>query len=426
MKIGRYQILDEIGRGAMGIVYRAHDPNLDIIVALKVLRKDRLSSEPFVRRFMAEARVLGRLDHPEIVRVFNVDRDGDDVYIAMEFVQGEPLNEVMKKQGYPREMIADFGVRMAEALDCAHKKGVIHRDVKPSNILSVPGGRLKITDFGIAHIEDPSRAEETQVGEILGTPAYMSPEQVLGRPVDGRSDLFSLGIILYEMAAGTRPFQGQGLNAIFNAITNEVPPPVHAANPEISRELSAVIMKCLGKLPEARYADCGELAAAIRSAVAVASSEPAPPGRSGTAGKFGSAARGAARFPVWARVLAGCVVALCLLALFWGRSAPPTGQAPVSSGATAPQATPQNTPQAAAQVAPRQAPSRLKAESSPSGATLRVDGVALGITPQTVSLAPGKHEVVLILANYEPWEAQVELEKDKETPVLATLAAQGK
>lgn len=411
MKIGRYQILDEIGRGAMGIVYRAHDPNLDIIVALKVLRKERLTSEPFVRRFMAEARVLGRLDHPEIVRVFNVDRDGDDVYIAMEFIDGEPLSDLMKKKGYCPEVIADFGVHMAEALDYAHKKGVIHRDVKPSNILSMPGGRLKITDFGIAHIEDPSRAEETQVGEILGTPAYMSPEQVLGRPVDGRSDLFSLAIILYEMAAGARPFQGQGMNAIFQAITNEVPAPVHASNPEISRAFSTVIMKSLGKSPEARYTDCGAMAAALRLATEVAG--PAAQGGSGRGGNVRAEKAGTFRMPGWAWIVAGGVGALCLLALFLGRSVTPPGPAPAREGAMAPQA------------ALGQAPSRLKAESNPSGATLRVDGVALGTTPQTVALAPGKHEVVLSLADHEPWEAQVEVEKDKETPVSVTLAAQG-
>ena len=267
MKIGRYQIIEEIGRGAMGVVYKAHDPNLDIILALKVLRKDRVTNEPFVRRFMAEARALGRLDHAEIVRVFNVDRDGDDVYIAMEFIEGEPVSSLMKKQQFAPEAVADFGIRMANALDYAHKKGIIHRDVKPSNILCTTDGKLKITDFGIAHIEDPSSAEETQAGEILGTPAYMSPEQVLGRPVDGRSDLFSLGIILYEMAASARPFQGQGMSAIFNAITNEVPTPIQTINPKFSRPISEVIMKCLSKSPETRYSDCRELATVMRSAV---------------------------------------------------------------------------------------------------------------------------------------------------------------
>ena len=248
------------------MVYKAHDPNLDIIVALKVLRKDRVANEPFVRRFMAEARALGRLDHPEVVRVFNVDRDGDDVYIAMEFIVGAPLSAIMKQQSFTPAAIADFGRRMGGALAYAHQKGIIHRDVKPANILWTGDGKVKITDFGIAHIEDPSGHEETLAGEILGTPAYMSPEQVLGRPVDGRSDLFSLGIILYEMATRSRPFLGQGLHEIFSAITGAQPEPIAALNPEMPAPLCAVIMKCLNKSPQERYADCGELSAALASA----------------------------------------------------------------------------------------------------------------------------------------------------------------
>jgi serine/threonine-protein kinase len=196
MNFGRYRIEKEIGRGGMGVVYLAQDPNLDLLVALKVLRQDRLGNEDLVRRFLAEAKALGRLDHPNIVRVFNVDRDGDNVYIAMEFIEGESLAALMKVESFKADYIAEFGARIAEALDSAHRNGIVHRDVKPSNILLKADGRFKITDFGIAHIEDPSAPDQTQAGEILGTPSYMSPEQILGRPVDGRSDIFSLGIIL--------------------------------------------------------------------------------------------------------------------------------------------------------------------------------------------------------------------------------------
>ncbi|NMC74873.1 MAG: serine/threonine protein kinase [Geobacteraceae bacterium] len=224
MNIGRYRVVKEIGRGSMGVVYQAEDPNLDLLVALKVLRQDRLANEAFVRRFLSEAKALGRLDHPNIVRVFNVDRDGDTVYIAMEFIEGESLASRMKRQAFSPEALAEFGATVAEALDSAHRSGIVHRDVKPSNILVKSDGRFKITDFGIAHIDDPCAPEQTQAGEILGTPAYMSPEQVLGRPVDGRSDLFSLGIILYELATGTRPFGGEGIHAIFTAIAQETPP----------------------------------------------------------------------------------------------------------------------------------------------------------------------------------------------------------
>lgn len=390
----------------MGVVYNAHDPNLDIVLALKVLRKDRLTNEPFVRRFMAEARALGRLDHPEVVRVYNVDRDGEEVYIAMEFIQGEPISSLMKKQEFSPEAIADFGARMAEALDYAHKKGIIHRDVKPSNILCTPDGKLKITDFGIAHIEDPSGVEETQAGEILGTPAYMSPEQVLGRPVDGRSDLFSLGIILYEMATGSRPFQGQGMNAIFNAITSEEPPPIHTVNQKIPRPLSDVIMKCLNKSPDGRYADGRALSAALRSTVTA--SAPSAPVKPVSAEKSKSSA------PVM--IIAGSLVVVSIIVfLFIGRSSSP----PAPNAVTGVQPPAQ-------QAAVEQKSARLKAESTPSGATLYVDGIHMGFTPNTISLEPGKHELIMSLPNHDKWEAQVELEKDTETPVSGTLTPTGK
>ena len=264
MNYGRYQIQREIGKGSMGIVFEAHDPNLDLMVALKVLRHDRVVSDAFVRRFLVEAKALGRLDNPNIVRVYNVDEDGGTVYIAMEFIEGESLDDAMRRKRFRPEEIVELGATVAETLDYAHRKGIVHRDIKPSNILLRSDGRLKITDFGIAHVEDPSGLAQTQAGEILGTPAYMSPEQVLGRPADGRSDLFSLGIILYEMSTGSRPFKGENLAAIFHAITSDEPPAADKRNPAISAELSRVIMRCLRKTPEERFATGSALGAALR------------------------------------------------------------------------------------------------------------------------------------------------------------------
>jgi serine/threonine-protein kinase len=392
MNFGRYRVVKEIGRGSMGVVYQAEDPNLDLLVALKVLRQDRLANEAFVRRFLSEAKALGRLDHPNIVRVFNVDRDGDTVYIAMEFIEGESLASLMKQRPFPPESLAEFGATVAEALDCAHRNGIVHRDVKPSNILVKADGRFKITDFGIAHIDDPSAPEQTQAGEILGTPAYMSPEQVLGRPVDGRSDLFSLGIILYELATGVRPFGGEGIHAIFNAIAQDKPPEVQAKKPDFPKALSDVIMKCLRKKPEERHADGRELARALRAAV----------GRRQTAGDEGK------------HVLPRYVVPALLILLIlvggggaWYYFASRDGD----SGNASKTEKKQDTVKSAA----------LDVESAPIGARVFVDGDLRGMTPLRLKLARGKHEVRLSLTGYYEWEAQVELGEEASQPLSVTL-----
>ncbi|RNC67862.1 MAG: serine/threonine protein kinase [Desulfuromonadales bacterium] len=193
MNYGRYQIVKEVGRGSMGVVYEARDPNIDRVVALKVLRQDRITSETFVKRFLKEAKVVGRLSHPRIVTIYDVGEDQGTIYIAMEFLEGVPLSDLIRDKKLNADEVVELGTQIAATLEYAHQKGVIHRDVKPSNIVVRPDGQIKITDFGIAHIEDPSATLQTQAGEIMGTPAYMSPEQVQGHPVDCRSDLFSLG-----------------------------------------------------------------------------------------------------------------------------------------------------------------------------------------------------------------------------------------
>ena len=195
MNYGRYEIQKELGKGAMGVVYQAHDPQIDRMVALKVLRQDRVTGEDFVRRFLQEAQAIGRLTHPNIVTVYDVGRDQDTIYIAMEFLDGQPLDEVFRKTPPDLQKIIEIGVKVARALDYSHRRGIIHRDIKPSNIMLTRDSQVKITDFGVARIEDPKTPQMTQSGEILGTPNYMSPEQVSGEPVDGRSDLYSLGII---------------------------------------------------------------------------------------------------------------------------------------------------------------------------------------------------------------------------------------
>ncbi|MCK5245189.1 MAG: serine/threonine protein kinase, partial [Desulfobacterales bacterium] len=267
MKYGRYKIVRELGKGSMGVVYEAHDPNIDRSIALKVLRPDRVTSKAFVERFLKEAKAVGRFSHPNIVTVYDVGQDHGTIYIAMEFLEGKPLDSAIREKSFTIDEIMNIGAQVAETLDCAHEKGIIHRDIKPSNILLMSNGQIKITDFGIAHIEDPSAAQLTQAGEILGTPAYMSPEQVVGRPVDGRSDLYSLGVILYELSTGKRPFRGSNLAAVFNAVTRDSPPEPAKIKSGIPLDLSRVIMKSMGKAPDDRFQTGTAMVEALKSCV---------------------------------------------------------------------------------------------------------------------------------------------------------------
>lgn len=405
MNYGRYRVIKELGKGAMGAVYQAHDPNLDLLVALKVLRHDRVINEEFARRFLAEAKALGRLDHPNIVRVFNVDEDAGTVYIAMEFIEGEDLSAVMKREPLRPADIVDMGISVADALDYAHGKGIVHRDIKPSNLLLRSDGRLKLTDFGIAHIEDIAGHEKTQAGEVLGTPAYMSPEQVLGKPVDGRSDIFSLGIILYELGTGTRPFSGDSLGAIFNAITMEEPVPAMEKNPGISQPLDRVIMRCLEKDPEKRFPTGRALADALKECLPRATVSPPGPAA------FEKGPWQGKKIPV-------AVAAAVVAAVLGGGS-----YYFIGAGKRAPE------PPPASVSIP--APVRLgvlNVESTPQGAQVFIDGTFRGNSPVRSELAEGKHEVRLTLAGHQEWEAQVQLEAESETPLAVRLmpAADGK
>jgi serine/threonine-protein kinase len=389
MKYGRYEVISEIGRGSMGVVYKAHDPNLDLTVALKVLRQDRMSSDAFMKRFLSEAKALGRLDHPNIIRVYNVDEFEGNVYIAMEFIEGESLNEVIQKNKFTPEEIIEFGSTVADTLAYAHKQGIIHRDIKPSNILIRSDGRLKITDFGIAHIEDSSAQKQTQAGEILGTPAYMSPEQVLSQPVDGRSDIFSLGVILYELSAGKMPFAGQNLAAIFNAITQVEPEPVTANNPAIPTDLSGVISKCIQKNPADRFRSGHELLSALKACIRKEgpAAVTAPEEHKKSKGKS---------FIVTAVIIIAAVLGLVSYFVM----SPKTGTSPVNDNAL----------QAV-----------LRVESTPTGAQVFIDSAFKGKSPATFELSVGKHEVRLTSPGHYDWEAQVQLNEKEETPLAVQL-----
>jgi serine/threonine-protein kinase len=256
--IGRYQIESELGKGAMGLVYKATDPNIGRAVALKTMRLDvhGIEQEEMLRRFKNEARSAGVLNHPNIVTIYDAGEDQGLFYIAMEFIEGKTLAEVLQQHRVlPVDQVIAITRNICAGLDFAHGKGIVHRDIKPANIMVTPDGTAKIMDFGIAKVS----GSLTSTGQVLGTPNYMSPEQVKGRQLDGRSDLFSLGVMLYEMLTGEKPFLGQGVTTIIYKIVNENPIPPRDLDLTIHPGLNAVVTRTLAKDPYERYQTGAEL-----------------------------------------------------------------------------------------------------------------------------------------------------------------------
>ncbi|MEO6563742.1 MAG: protein kinase [Nitrosospira sp.] len=268
-KIGRFKILEELGRGGMAVVYKAYDPNINRPLAIKVLLEERCANKEYRSRFLAEAKAAGLLSHPNIVTIYDIGEVNDRPYIVMELLEGEPLDEYMRSTPSRslREDLA-IGIQLAKALHYAHSKGIVHRDIKPSNIIRVKGSNnIKITDFGIAHVEDPELTRQTQMGEVLGTPQYMSPEQALGRKVDARSDLYSAGVVLYQLVTGKKPFEGTTIATLLLQITTTEPIPIDQIVPGVPRPVKFIIERLLKKDPEKRFQDGKDLADALIDAV---------------------------------------------------------------------------------------------------------------------------------------------------------------
>ncbi len=267
--IGRFQLLEEVGEGAMSIVYKAFDPEINRILAIKILRGELAADSEYRYRFLQEAKAAGKLTHPNIVTIFDVGEVEQGPYIAMEFLEGRTLEQMMvdKTEVSLREVVI-YGIQLAEALDYSHAHGIVHRDVKPGNIIS-PGDEhtIRITDFGIARMEAPNKEHHTMLGAVLGTPQYMSPEQVEGLPADGRSDLFSLGVILYQLITGERPFVSETFTSLLMKIVQEDPPPIDAKNKDVPQSLKHIVEKLLSKKPDQRFQTGKELAIALRRVV---------------------------------------------------------------------------------------------------------------------------------------------------------------
>jgi serine/threonine protein kinase len=266
-KAGRYELREELGRGAMGVVYRAHDPVIGRDVAVKTMHLSEegtgMSRGELVGRFQTEARAAGLLAHPNIVAIYDAGEEEGLFYITMEMVEGRSLQTLIDaRQLFPLPRVMRLMEQVCSALDFAHQHNVVHRDIKPANLVLTADDVVKITDFGTAKILQFGTA---QTVHVMGTPSYMSPEQVKGKPVDGRSDIFSLGVILYELMTGEKPFPGQNITTVIYKIINEDPIPPRSLDSSIHPGLSAVISRALAKGPGSRFQTCRELLDALKN-----------------------------------------------------------------------------------------------------------------------------------------------------------------
>jgi len=265
-KIGRYKVLSELGRGAMGVVYKAEDPNLDRTVALKTIILEAEGRDEYRKRFFLEAKAAGKLNHPHVVTTFDCgDHDGM-AYLAMELVEGTDLRTRLTSEGVTSLQAVEIARQVADGLAYAHERGIVHRDIKPANIMLDAQGRAKIMDFGLARMRLADH--KTSTGMVLGTPRYMSPEQIAGQPVDQRSDIFSLGIVLYEMLTGTRLYSGEDIHQVQHAIMQVEPVPPTRVVPGLPAMLDFVVARALKKDPAVRYQDARELVADLTTCLA--------------------------------------------------------------------------------------------------------------------------------------------------------------
>jgi serine/threonine-protein kinase len=443
-RFGNYVAVSLLGEGGMGAVYLAEHPDIGRKVAVKVLRAEFSRDEQLLGRFLNEARAANAIRHPNIIEILDSGTtDNGMPYLVMELLEGESLSARLKRLG-PLSLgdALEFAYQTASAVGAAHKKGIVHRDLKPDNLFIVPDEndpsrqRIKVLDFGIAKLQGPPRmgdAVKTRTGTLMGTPVYMSPEQCLGtREVDQRTDIYSLGVIVYEMICGQPPFYSEGFGELVNMHLNAAPPPLRQRVPAVPAPVEGLVLRALSKKPDERFADMAQMQAAIKAAgvgvdltIKGASKPDFPggtlPGGAARAGELGtgpttlSTATGSrdTAAPRRGRALAliGGVVAVAAAAAFMavGRKPPPAPSASVVATTTA-------APRPVPPAAPRTV--EVGVDTQPTGARVvrRSDGVALGTTPFRGSFPAGSPPAELRLEHegYEPFDLRLQLDRNRD------------